>query len=394
MRSSTSAGLLVVGGGPAGHAAARSYRESGGDGRVLVVSQDAYPPYARPPLTKEHLRGETASDELALSGPDFYTDHRIELTLRRTVTAIHRDRDRATMHGGETVDFRSCVVATGSRPVSLPVPGAHDPRVLEVRSLDDGIALRQAAESAGSAVVIGSGFIGCEAAASLCARGVTTTLITMERAPQRARLGDEVAARIAGWLDDAGVRLVTSATVRSIVEARTVCTSAGAYSGDMVLLATGVAPDNALAAAGRIACADGRVLADSRMRTSRANVLAAGDVALATNHAAGRRLAVEHWGDAVRMGEVAGANAAGVQDRWAQAPGFWSGIGDRVLKYAAWGDGYDAVLLSDHGEGAFTAWYGAGGRVVGVLTHRHDPDYERGRTLVESGADWSDVAAA
>jgi len=119
------------------------------------------------------------------------------------------------------------------------------------------------------------------------------------------------------------------------------------------------------------------------MRSSVAGVLAAGDVAFAFNAAAGRHLAVEHWGEALAMGRVAGQTAGGAEASWAEVPGFWSAIGDRTLKYAAWGDGFDEAALIDHRGGAFTVWYTQEGVTVGVLTHNADHDYERGRRLIE-----------
>ena len=101
---------------------------------------------------------------------------------------------------------------------------------------------------------------------------------------------------------------------------------------------------------------------------------------------AGRPLHVEHWGDALAQGEVAGRTAAGVEAAWDTVPGFWSTIGERTLKYAAWGDGYDDVRIVDHGDGAFTAWYARDGACVGVLTHDRDDDYERGRERIEHGS--------
>jgi NADPH-dependent 2,4-dienoyl-CoA reductase/sulfur reductase-like enzyme len=125
------------------------------------------------------------------------------------------------------------------------------------------------------------------------------------------------------------------------------------------------------------------------MRTGRPGVLAAGDVAFAVNAAAGRPLRVEHWGDALGQGAVAGATAAGATAEWNEVPGFWTTIGRRTLKYAAWGDGYDVVSLrkTSDGEG-FAAWYGGGGRVVGVLAHEDDESYERGRELIAEAAPW------
>ena len=122
------------------------------------------------------------------------------------------------------------------------------------------------------------------------------------------------------------------------------------------------------------------------MRTSAPGIYAAGDVALARNAAAGRRLPVEHWGEALNQGEAAGANAAGGDAAWAAAPGFWSTIGDRALKHVGWGDGFDEARLVDHARRRLHGLVRrATGVTVGVLTHERDEDYERGRELIEQG---------
>ena len=121
------------------------------------------------------------------------------------------------------------------------------------------------------------------------------------------------------------------------------------------------------------------------MRSSADGVRCAGDIALAHNPTAGRRLRVEHWGEALAQGEVAGRAIAGEDARWDAVPGFWLTIGLRTLKQHAWGDGWDDVRV-DAGADGFTAWYGRDGRLVGVLTHERDRDYERGNDLIAAGA--------
>ena len=380
-------GLVVVGSGPAGLSAAQAYRERGGAGPVRLVTYDPHPPYNRPPLTKDFLRGEAGEDALPLEDPEFYDEHRIELLLdRRAVDLAPRTR-QLVLDDGTRLAYDACVLATGSRPSVLPVPGADHPDLLLLRTRAQGETLRAAVEGRSSALVVGSGFIGCEAAASLAQRGLQVTIVSTEERPQQRRLGPEVAERIAGWLTGSGVRLLGGQAVAAFEDGTTVRLEDGStHTAEVVLVAAGVSPDGGLAERSGLATEEGRVLVDAAMRTSDPRVLAAGDVALAHNGAAGRRVAVEHWGDAMTMGEVAGANAAGATETWDSAPGFWSEIGEQVLKYAAWGDGYDEVRFVDHGEGAFTAWYLAGGVVVGVLTHEADDDYERGQQLVEQGA--------
>ena len=385
--SGESKGLVVVGGGPAALETARSFREAGGAGPVSVVSVDAHPPYNRPPLTKDYLRGDIGADELPLEDDGFYAEKSIDLRLRSRAVRLDCTGRVVVLDDGTTIGFTSCVLATGSSPVPLPVPGAEHEDVLYLRSRVQGELLRRRAEEARSAVVVGSGFIGCEAAASLAVRGLDVTMVSTEERPQQARLGQAAAERISGWLEGVGVRVVGDAEVGALHDGRTVELADGSrHSADLVLVAAGVQQHAELAEQAGIACQDGRILTDASMRTDADGVLAAGDVAAAFNEAAGRRLVVEHWGEALRMGEIAGSVAAGHEDSWAQAPGFWSEMGERVLKYAAWGDGYDETRLVEHGDEAFTVWYSREGVVVGVLTHEADEDYDRGRILVEQGA--------
>jgi NADPH-dependent 2,4-dienoyl-CoA reductase/sulfur reductase-like enzyme len=235
-------------------------------------------------------------------------------------------------------------------------------------------------------VVIGSGFIGCEAAASLARRGLSVTVASAEPRPQQARLGPDVGSWIAEWLDSEKVELISGAQARSIVDGCCVSLDGHpAVRADLILAATGITPNSGLARSAGADLREGRVVVDDRMRTSVPGLFAAGDVAFAHNATAGRSLIVEHWGEALEMGRVAGNTIAGGDARWSEVPGFWSTIGDRTLKYAAWGDGYDTAELIEHNGGGFTVWYTRGGAAVGVATHEADQDYELGRQLIERG---------
>ena len=374
----------MVGGGPAAASAVRGYRDAGGTGPITMLSDDAVAPYNRPPLSKDFLRGETEADALQLEDAEFWSD--VDLRLQTRATALDPDAGLVTVATGERLPYDACVLATGAVPATLPVPGADQDGVLLLRSVDQARRLRAAGERAQTAVVVGSGFIGSEAAASLAARGLDVTLVTLEQRPQQDRLGPEAAERIAGWLRDDGIRLRTGAQVSALAPHRVEIEDADAAEGDLVLVAAGITPRVDLARAAGLEVDQGRVVVDARMRSSADGVWAAGDVALAHNAAAGRRLVVEHWGEALAMGEVAGAAAAGGDRSWDQAPGFWTDIGGRMLKYVAWGDGYDSRHLVTHGGGGFTVWYGQDGVTVGCLTYEADDDYERGRKLVEAHA--------
>jgi 3-phenylpropionate/trans-cinnamate dioxygenase ferredoxin reductase component len=384
--------LLVLGGGPAGLSAARAYRAAGGGGGVAIVTDEHRMPYNRPPLTKDFLRGESSEDELPIEDEAWLAEQDVRLVSGRAV-ALDPDERAVALSGGRELRYGSCVLATGAEPTRLPVPGADHPSVRVIRTLDHVRELTSRLRAGDPVVVIGSGFIGCEIAASLRRRGQDVTLVSDEFEPNVARLDTEPAERIHGWLDEEGIHLhlgteveEISATANGSLEVRAGPVRA---RGRIVVMAAGVAPRAELAKCAGLELASGAVPVDAAMRTGRDGLYAAGDVAFAENASAGRRLRVEHWGDALGQGEVAGRSAAGQAAQWDAVPGFWSTIGNHTLKYAAWGDGFDQSRLEDHGDGAFTVWYGGEGKIVGVLAHEADEDYERGRELIARGAPWS-----
>jgi 3-phenylpropionate/trans-cinnamate dioxygenase ferredoxin reductase subunit len=385
--------IVIVGGGPAGLSVARAYREIGGRGRLILLTAEPYSPYRRPPLTKEYLRGELVRDELPIENPHWYEETGVELQTTTLVVKLDRDRGVVETENGEEVPYDACVLATGSEPIRIPIPGAEDPEVLVMRTIENSERLQSRASEGSRAIVVGSGFIGCEAAASLSLRGVEVTLVSQEEGPQRERLGEDASRRLQGWLEGYGVDLLMGTDVESIErkdEGFEVAVAGGdTVSGQTVLLAAGVRPRTQLAEEAGLEMERGGVVTDSSMRTSAPGILAVGDIAFAMNEAAGSRQKVEHWGDALEHGRVAGTVLAGGEAVWKEAPGFWSTIGDKTLKYWAWSGGWDETRFveKDGSEGeAFAVWYGREGVTVGVLAHNTDEEYEEGRELIERGA--------
>jgi 3-phenylpropionate/trans-cinnamate dioxygenase ferredoxin reductase subunit len=376
--------IVIVGAGPAGVATARAYREHGGPGEVTLIGKETHIPYRRPPLTKEFLRGELDVGELSIESQDWFDDHDIQLCLGCEATAI--DPNTGTVDvDGTMLRGDAIVLATGAEPSRPNLPGLEDPRVQTMRERTDSERIAAQARPGTRTVVLGAGFIGCELAASLALNGAHVTLIGQEPAPQQQRLGAEAAAYIAQWLTDLGVILTMDVEVRAVHSGHIVQLENGRQiEAKNVVLGMGVRPRIELAEQAGLIIAKGAILVDAQMR-ARERVLAAGDVAYAHNRTAGRRLRVEHWGDALGQGEIAGRVLAGVDAHWQDVPGFWSGIGQHTLKYAAWGDGHDTSRFDEHPDGAFTVWYSHHAKLVGVLTHHRDEDYEHGRRLIAAG---------
>ncbi len=377
----TEPGLIIIGSGPAGVGAADTFRTHNSTLPVRLISADPALPYERPPLSKDFLRGET--DDVALHPRSWFAERDIEL-----VQGVELDRidpvDGIAVIDGVRYSYTALVLATGATPAPLPVAGGE--QALQLRSLSDAQRLRTAGSKAQTAVVIGAGFIGCEAATSLARRGVSVTLVAPQDVPQEKRLGRDAGEQLLRLVKGAGVQYVGGVSVDAIHDGSVVQLDSGmSIECDLVLAATGVVPNSGAAEAAGLDIEQSRVVVGADMVTSAPNIFAAGDVALAHNRTAGRRIATEHWQDAADQGAIAGASAAGVDAQWDGVPGFWTSIGDSDVKYHSWGDGYETSRLLLHDDG-FTVWYERAGVTVGVLTLNGDDDYDLGERLIKEGS--------
>ncbi len=364
-------GLVVVGSGPAGVAAATAYRDAGGPGPITLLSTDGASPYERPPLSKEVLAGDAADPtpiDADLTG--------VDVRLDTTVTGIDTTTHLLTTASGEQIPYEKLVLCAGASPIRLPDQG-EEVRVL--RSLSQARTLIAGAENAKSAIVVGSGFIGCEAAMSLARRGIAVTLVTRSAAPQIDRVGEFASTRITQWLTDASVTVRTEAAVAGATGTTVTLDGGEVLSADLVLAALGITPNGDLGSG--LAVEHGRILVDDHLATGVAGVWAAGDGVLAHHAVAGRRIATEHWDDATTQGTIAGQNAAGQDRAWQEIPSFWSDLGDHPLQWAGWGDGFDTDHGTEDDEG-WTVWYGKDGVCVGVLTSNHYDDDDCGKQLI------------
>jgi 3-phenylpropionate/trans-cinnamate dioxygenase ferredoxin reductase component len=378
-RSVVAPGFIAIGSGPAGLSAAETFRSKHPHIPVRILSTDPALPYAKPPLSKAYLCGREAKLDLHSAG--WFVRHDVDLLRGITVDHIDLANQEVITEGGRRYPYWHLVLACGANAVPLSVPGAE--AALTLRSFADAVILRMAARSADSAVVIGGGLIACEAAACLASCGVPTTMVAPEPVPLLRRFGDQVGERVAKILSDNGVRFLGSTNVTAIDGTRVHLDTGASLDGDVVVSAAGVRPDPHLAEAVGLDTEDGRIVVDEHMHTSARNVYAAGDVALAYNVTAGRRIRAEHWRDAAQQGLIAGLSAAGHPAVWDKVPGFSCTVGESTLKYCGWGTGYEHSRLVEHRNG-FTVWYESCGEVVGALSLNADEDYRLADQLVRS----------
>lgn len=361
MRAVRSTRYLLVGGGLASGQAAKQIRERDARGAILLVGEEPHPPYDRPPLSKEFLRGEKPRDQLFFDPEAFFRDRGIDLALGVAVRQLDLAAKTATLAGGETIAFEKALLATGGRPVRLKLPGGDLPGVHYLRTLGDSARIAAEAVPGKRAVLIGAGFIGMEVAASLTQKGVQITVIEAH-SHIWARFADRT---LAGFFQDyaaeKGVTFHTNETVteiRGVDRPASVLTRSGKeLPCDFVCVGVGIVPNVELAQQAGLKVDNG-VVVNERLESSHPDVYAAGDVASYLDPVFGKRRRVEHWGHAEYSGQLAGQNMAGARNAYDLLTYVWSDVFDLHLEFAGDESEHDQVLLRGRLEDkAFTVLY-------------------------------------
>ena len=400
--------VVVVGASLAGLRAAEELRHQGFDGTVTVIGDEPHAPYDRPPLSKQVLAGDWPMERLALTvaaegGIDALG---LDLRLGTRAAALDLAGRQVVLAGGERVGYDGLVIATGAAPRELPgtegLAGVHT-----LRTLDDCLAVRADLDAgARRVVVVGAGFIGSEVAATCRTRGCDVTILEALPVPLGRALGDEMGAAMGDLHRDHGVDLRLGVGVAGFegggrVE-RVRLADGSAIDADLAVVGIGVTPNTGWLEGSGLALDDG-VVCDATTLVA-PGVVAAGDVARWPSHRFGELMRVEHWDNAITMGEHAARRllaepgfSAGEQavEAYDPVPWFWSDQYDRKIQLAGRSSGADEVKVIDGSteERRFVALYRRADRVVGVLAMNRPRLLMTFRALVERGATWDEALA-
>ncbi|HJP72032.1 MAG TPA: FAD-dependent oxidoreductase [Candidatus Limnocylindria bacterium] len=363
--------VTIIGGSLAGASAAFALREAGFDGSVTLVGEERHLPYERPPLSKAYLRGEEPADRAAVRPEADYAAHGVELISGHRAVTIDRDARIVELDDDRRLRYDALILATGASPRRLSVTRGYLAGVHYLRTRDQADGLRAAAATASSIVVVGGGWIGTEAAASLRQMGAEVTLVTNLDYPLERVLGPEVGA-IYGDLHRAqGVRIVPG-HVTGLVGDDRVCgvrlADGQVLPADVVVAGVGAVPRVGLALRAGLATSEGGVAADAHLRTSDPAIFVAGDVAAAFHPRYGKRIRVEHWDNAREQGATAARNVLGAGEIYDRVPYFYSDQFDLGMEVRGRTLGSDrAVIRGDVARREFLAFWLSEGRVVAAM---------------------------
>lgn len=362
-------GMVIVGAGQAAGQAAASLRQEGYEGPITIIGDEPQAPYQRPPLSKAYLSGDIGMDRVLVRPEKFYGDKDIDLVTGTKVSEIKPDSKQVTTESGNTYDYDKLLIATGSRPRILNIPGSDLEGIHYLRTIDDVDGIRDAMSRSRKLCIVGGGYIGLEVAAVAVTAGLEVTVLEMEdRILQRVTTPD---------MSEFYHQLHTSRGVNIMVN-----TGVSGFEGDgrvshvlcgdtkveadLVIVGIGIVPNVELAEAAGLACDNG-IVVDDHCQTSNPDIYAAGDCTNHPNPILNRKLRLESVPNAMEQARVACTNMLGGDKVYAAVPWFWSDQYELKLQMVGFSsDGDRSVVRGDKANNQFAVFYLAGDKVVAV----------------------------
>jgi 3-phenylpropionate/trans-cinnamate dioxygenase ferredoxin reductase subunit len=386
--------FLLIGGGLASAHCAGELRKQGAKGSILLAGREPEPPYERPPLSKEYLRGEAGREDAYVNSPAWYEENEVELRTGLNVMSLDPAARTAKLQGGEEIGFGKALLATGAMVNILRVEGAENEGIHYLRAFGNSDAIRADAEAAEHVVLIGGSYIGTEVAASLTAKGVKCTIVMMEDIALSRTFGEDAGRWFQQRLEAHGITVYGGEELEAFEgdgRVKAVLTKSGkAIACDTVIVGAGVRPDAMLAQRAGLEVDDG-IVCDSKLATSADGIYAAGDCCSYDSVVHGRRIRVEHWDVAMQQGMHAARNMLGEDRDYDVVPYFFSDLADWAsLEYVGPAKDWDEeVWRGDRDGEEFSLWYLKDGRVAGALSVGRSEDLAEARRLLADGVDVS-----
>ena len=388
--------VIIVGGGHAAGQAAASLRQEGYEGAVTVIGDEPHPPYQRPPLSKQYLAGEQPIEKVYLRPETFYESKDITLMKSVRVEALNTADKTVTTDGGDTLSYEQLIIATGTRPRQLPIPGADLKGVHYLRTIADVDNIRTEFSADKKLVIVGGGYIGLEVAAVAIEAGLEVTVLEMEDRILQRVTTPQMSEFYSRLHTGRGIDIRTN-TAASAFEGQdgkitaAICKQEK-IAADIVVVGIGVVPNIELAEAAGITCDNG-IVVDNRCKTSVDNVFAIGDCSNHPNELLDRRLRLESVPNAMEQSRVTAATIVGKDKTYNSMPWFWSDQYDLKLQMLGFSaDGEETVLRGDMEANEFAVFYLKADKIVAVDAVNCPREFMAAKQLVGKTVDKAKLA--
>ena len=381
---------VIIGAGHAAGQLAASLRQHAYAGRIVMLGEEAFPPYQRPPLSKKFLSGELPAERLFLKPAAFYDDHDIDIRLNTRVAAIDRAARTVTTDAGESLDYSTLVIATGGHVNTLSCPGAELPGVHYLRNIEDVERINADRTGAARVVIVGAGYIGLEVAAVMREAGLDVVVLEMADRVLSRVVSPPVSDFFERLHRERGVDLELETGLQAFDgtdRVRAAVTSNGdRIDADIAIVGVGITPSTELAQGAGLETDDG-IVVDERCRTSDPTIYAIGDCTRHPNAIYGRSLRLESVQNALEQAKTAAANIAGNDATYDEVPWFWSDQYHVKLQIAGLSEGYDDfVLRGDPADDSFSCAYLRGGRLIAIDCVNAPKDFMLSKALIKNAS--------
>lgn len=378
--------ILVIGGGHAGAQAVDTLRREGYSDRIVLISDEPYVPYQRPPLSKQFLSAEWDVARLSFRHQTYYDEHRVELRLNSRAVRINAAGRVVTLSNGKEMRYSRLLLCLGACSRELTCPGAKLSGIHYLRNIADARGIKDRLRPGARVVVIGGGYIGLETAATARKAGCTVTVVEMaDRIMNRV-----VASSVSAYFDREhrlhGVDLVCNARVLRIEGGdraeRVICAAGRIYEADVIIVGIGATANMQLAMDAGLECENG-IAVDEYCRTSDPAIYAAGDCTYHPSIRFETRVRLESVDNAFEQAKTAALNILGKPTVHDRVPWFWSDQFDNKLLIVGLSQGHDRqVLRGDPGTRRFSVCYLKRGELVAVEAVNHSKDFMAARRLI------------
>lgn len=383
--------MVIVGASMAGSAAVRALRQQEGfDGKIILIGAEKEPPYDRPPLSKEYLKGDQTRDKLYLLPPDFYKENDIELQLGVRATSLDPQGKKVQLDNGNSIDYDAILLATGGKVRKVNAPGADLEGIYYLRTLEDSDAIATEMKQGARCVVIGAGFIGAEVAATARSRGLDVSILEMAPVPMGRALSEDLGNIYADIHREHGVDLRLNEAIDRFEGdtrvRRVIGTNGSVLECDFVVVGVGIEPDVSIVEGTGIETGNG-IMCDEYCQTNAPGVFAAGDVANFFNAFLGERTRLEHWNNALYQGPAAAKNMLGGHEVYIDIPWFWSDQYDINMQLIGHPKGWDKVVFRGSvDERKFTVFYLQGNNLQAALAVNRGGDIRPCKEIIRAHA--------
>jgi 3-phenylpropionate/trans-cinnamate dioxygenase ferredoxin reductase subunit len=382
--------IVIVGAGHASGQFIATLKQKKFGGRIVLVGEEHWYPYQRPPLSKKFLAGELPPERLYFKPESFYADANIDVRLNTRVTEIDRSASVIRSEDGQTIPYDKLVLALGSRPREIAVPGIDSAGVHYLRGIQDVENIQRALAPGARIVIIGAGYIGLEVAAVTRKLGMHVTVVEMQERVMSRVVSREISSFFEQEHQRQGVTLMLNSGVNQISASAngTVVHATGGElpAADVVVVGAGVLPNTELAQSAGLDVDDG-IVVDDGCFTSDSSIFAIGDCTSHPNAIYERRLRLESVHNALEQAKTAALNIVGEESHYSQVPWFWSDQYDLKLQIAGLSQGFDrTVLRGSVSDRSFSVAYLRQGRLIAVDSVNNPKDFMQSKALIATQA--------